>query len=100
MSGMSTRQLPNATTRAAASGAWRPTAVAPTSSSRPCSSSSRVCRTTVKIPISPAPPAANTRTFQATSEPALSPNTGPLSARTEASPRTLAMSARRSGRRV
>ena len=96
MSGMSASPLPNAMTRAAASGAWRPTTAAPTSSRRPCSSSSRVCRTTVKIPISPAPAAANTRTFQATSDPALLPNTGPVSARTDGSCWTLAVSERRS----
>ena len=95
MTGMSARQPPNPRARPAASGAWRPATAAPTSSSRPCSSSSRVCRITVKIPISPAAAAAKTRTFQATSEPALVPNTGPLSARTDGSRWTLAVSASR-----
>ena len=45
----STRLVPIATISAAVSGARRPTTVAPTSSSRPASSSARVCRTTSRI---------------------------------------------------
>ena len=54
----------------------------------------------MKIPISPAAAAAKTRTFQATSEPAPVPNTGPLSARTDGSCWTLAVSASRWARLV
>jgi hypothetical protein len=42
-----------AVSRAAVSGAYRPTTVAPSSSSRPVSSSVRVCRTTVSRLIRP-----------------------------------------------
>lgn len=41
------------TTAALASGAWRPTAMDPTGSSRPLSSSERVNRTTISTLISP-----------------------------------------------
>ena len=49
-----TSEVPVASSSAAVSGAYRPTTVAPSSSARPASSSARVCRTTVKIAISPA----------------------------------------------
>ena len=71
------------TASAAARAAYRPTTVAPTSSSRPASSSARVCRITAKMPSSAAPTATNSPAFQMISEPSESPYTGPLSARKE-----------------
>ena len=78
-----TRHAPIVTASAAASAANRPTMVAPTSSSRPASSSARVCRITAKMPSSPAPTATNSPAFQTISAPSELPYTGPLRARND-----------------
>lgn len=76
----SARSAANATLRAAASPAWRPTTVAPTSSRRPASSSVRVWRMTVRMLANPTihrtSPAA-----QMPRAPTLEPYAGPSSMR-------------------
>ncbi len=62
------------------SGACRPITVARSSSSRPVSSSARVCRTTVSRLISPTRMNSVTPIFHAVSPPIDTPNSGPLSA--------------------
>jgi hypothetical protein len=73
-----------AVSRAAVSGAYRPTTVAPRSSSRPVSSSVRVCRTTVNRLISATRMNSVTPIFQAVSAPMLAAKRGPLRATNDA----------------
>jgi len=62
-------QAPNVSATLAAVAAYRPTTVAPSSSSRPASSSPRVCLITAKMASSAAATAQNRPAFQMISEP-------------------------------
>lgn len=89
--------MPPTTTSAASMGAWRPTAAARTSSSRPLSSSARVWRESMNRLMSPTSTSVNEPVSKATRPPKVSsPCTGPLKAMAAALPSTTVATRRRS----
>jgi hypothetical protein len=80
MNTVTARSARAARVSAAVSGARRPTTPAPTSSSRPASSSVRLCRMTVNTLISPMRISSVAPIFQAVSAPSDTLNSGPLMA--------------------